>query len=294
MEVSIRMCLALLSSSGLEEITKSVPQIIEEASKTPLGILALIILILGGLAYAFFRSQGPRVTLPVFAALLLGAAIYAYAASGVPTTEYQFSGRVSEADSSALPIRQAKISLEGADARAPVYTDSEGTFVFTLVHPKTGYERLVVNADGHETYDLNISGNLEHVHPDIRLRRNGAGVALGATPGQTADGSGDGIGPNWFICRVATQHDPNLIDDNFNIGDQHVFHTRCKAPVNRVVTEVQYLGCVWSDNTPCTHINPRPERSGPCQDDAHFGCLSFQTNDGNYKVISAKITYKRP
>lgn len=67
----------------LIELVKSAPKIIAEAAKSPLGIVALIILALSVLALIFFRSAPDVVKLGVFV-LLLGSAV-AFVYSGVNT-----------------------------------------------------------------------------------------------------------------------------------------------------------------------------------------------------------------
>ena len=51
---------------------------IEEAAKTPLGIVALMILLLSILAFFFFRKEKVQVKLIVFSSLLVGFVLFGY------------------------------------------------------------------------------------------------------------------------------------------------------------------------------------------------------------------------
>jgi hypothetical protein len=81
----------------------------------------------------------------------------------------------------------------------------------------------------------------------------------------------------------------DAIPNGYNIGDQEVWHIKC--PVKGTVTSATYVSCVYSNNSPCSHINARPELTGPCPDDPKAACITFQTNDGNFKVVKGTYTY---
>src|SRR6476660_3412569 len=55
------------------------PEVIKQASQSKLGILALMILLLAGLALTFFRKESSKVKLAIFVLALLGVALYAKA-----------------------------------------------------------------------------------------------------------------------------------------------------------------------------------------------------------------------
>jgi hypothetical protein len=62
-----------------EEGVKTLPQVFEEAVKSPLGIIGLMIICLGLLAWGFFQSGEPPVTLLIFYSLLTSAIMLAVA-----------------------------------------------------------------------------------------------------------------------------------------------------------------------------------------------------------------------
>jgi hypothetical protein len=59
-----------------DEIVKQAPNIIEQAAKSPLGILALIILVLAVLAYFFFRNASETARIAMFVMMFMGGAAF--------------------------------------------------------------------------------------------------------------------------------------------------------------------------------------------------------------------------
>ena len=55
------------------------PEVIRAAASSPLGILALMVLVLSSLALAFFKDADPKIRLCVFVLLFAGAAAFAAA-----------------------------------------------------------------------------------------------------------------------------------------------------------------------------------------------------------------------
>ncbi len=62
------------------EFFKQAPQIIAEAAKKPLGIVALVILALSVLAFVFFADAPVSVRVGIFIVLVLGFGLFAFAA----------------------------------------------------------------------------------------------------------------------------------------------------------------------------------------------------------------------
>jgi hypothetical protein len=60
----------------MDQFFKNLPAIIEKAATSPLGIAALIILLLSGLAYVFFRSAHEKVRIIIFLAMLSGLLVF--------------------------------------------------------------------------------------------------------------------------------------------------------------------------------------------------------------------------
>jgi len=63
-----------------EAALKTIPEIITAASKTGLGILALLILVLAALGFYFFRNSGVHYRFAVFLLMFAGASVFGYAA----------------------------------------------------------------------------------------------------------------------------------------------------------------------------------------------------------------------
>lgn len=67
----------------MEELYRQLPAIIEQAAKSPLGLLALMVIALAGLGLVFFRSATERTRIMIFVLLLGGVAVFAIAAMRV-------------------------------------------------------------------------------------------------------------------------------------------------------------------------------------------------------------------
>lgn len=74
----------------------ALPDIIKNASSSPLGILALMLLIVAGLAYVFFRKSGERVRAAIFLSFVAGAVLIAVAALGSKRPEQPVPNSSSE------------------------------------------------------------------------------------------------------------------------------------------------------------------------------------------------------
>ena len=66
---------------GSELVTKDWAAIIESASKSPLGILALMILVLGSLGFVFFKDADAKIKAVIYLAMLGGVIGYGVAIS---------------------------------------------------------------------------------------------------------------------------------------------------------------------------------------------------------------------
>ena len=64
---------------GTEMVTKDWSGIIESASKSPLGILALMILVLGSLGVVFFKNADAKIKAVIYLAMLGGVIGYGVA-----------------------------------------------------------------------------------------------------------------------------------------------------------------------------------------------------------------------
>jgi hypothetical protein len=148
------------------DAVKTIPDIIKAASTSPLGILALIIVVLGILAYVYFKDAPVSVRSGIFAALLLGAILYGVAISKVPRKEdpdrgdlrpsvTSIDGMIADADNG-KSISRATVTT--VLSTSPAITDSNGIFHLNIKTPKAG-ESLVlhVSKDGYESLDWTVT-----------------------------------------------------------------------------------------------------------------------------------------
>jgi hypothetical protein len=70
----------------VDELYKQLPAIIEQAAKSPLGLLALMVIALAGMALVFFKEASEKTRVGIFVLLLAGVATFSVAALRVPGT----------------------------------------------------------------------------------------------------------------------------------------------------------------------------------------------------------------
>ena len=97
---------------GTELVTKDCSAIIESASKSPLGILALMILVLGSLGVVFFKHADAKIKAVIYRAMLGGVIGYGTAISRVNSdvakeASYRVRGIV--VDDHQTPVSDAKV-----------------------------------------------------------------------------------------------------------------------------------------------------------------------------------------
>lgn len=117
---------------SVETVTKDIPEIIKAASASPLGILALLILAIAGIAFVFFRKQGPKVTMPVFAAILVAGTCYGFAVTRVPKPPItRITGKVVDVETD-RPLADATVHLDWGTSHDEQTSDSEGYYLFVI------------------------------------------------------------------------------------------------------------------------------------------------------------------
>lgn len=67
----------------MDELYQQLPAIIEQAAKSPLGLLALMVIALAGMAFVFFKEASEKARIGIFVLLLAGVAAFAVAAMRV-------------------------------------------------------------------------------------------------------------------------------------------------------------------------------------------------------------------
>ena len=116
---------------GPELVTKDWTSIIETASKSPLGILALMILVLGTLGYVFFKDADAKIKAVMYLAMLGGVIGYGVAISRANSDvakEASYRVRVIVLDPHQSPVSDAKVwsSIGGEPMKV------EGGWVFVI------------------------------------------------------------------------------------------------------------------------------------------------------------------
>ena len=124
---------AWLQDGGL--VTKDWTGIIEAASKSPLGILALMILVLGSLGFYFFKDADAKIKAVMFLAMLGGVIGYGAAvmhANANAAKDASYSVRVIVVDNHNTPVNDAKVtsSIGGEPMRV------EGGWLFVVPKDK--------------------------------------------------------------------------------------------------------------------------------------------------------------
>jgi hypothetical protein len=97
---------------GPELVTKDWTSIIEAASRSPLGILALMILVLGTLGYVFFKDADSKIKALMYLAMLGGVIGYGVAISRANSDvakEASYRVRVIVLDPHQTPVSDAKV-----------------------------------------------------------------------------------------------------------------------------------------------------------------------------------------
>jgi hypothetical protein len=102
------------------------PNVITAAAKSPLGILALIILALAGIATAYFRQSPVNVRVSMFVLMLLGAGLFAATvlkqpsapAPAAPTTGTPATGNTAPPPATPPSVPAAAVSQAGGSPSA--------------------------------------------------------------------------------------------------------------------------------------------------------------------------------
>jgi len=156
----------------VNELFKALPDIIKNASQNPLGILALLAIIIGGLAWGFFREAPVRVRLAAWSLILVGTISFFIAtanashgtkslpAKQAPTDALSVAGTTIDAVSKEA-VPHAQISLVSRDEKTD--SDNNGNFVLEL-SGQVGTQSdvlLRVSKVGYDTYDSKVTAPVD-------------------------------------------------------------------------------------------------------------------------------------
>jgi hypothetical protein len=176
------------------DAVKTVPDIIKAASSSPLGILALIIVILGVLAYVYFKDAPVNTRVAIFAGLLLGAVLYAVAIS--KAVQANSPGAVAPQPSQPIGITSVDGIVADADggksinlatittvlSTSPAITDTNGIFHLKIKTPDAGDSVVLhVSKEGYESLDWTVTPPLS------------GGIRILLTKGPSAAQSGPSV-----------------------------------------------------------------------------------------------------
>lgn len=170
----------LLQGPQVEPVVKTVPEIIKQASQSQLGILALLIIVLFGLAIYFFRKSPMKWSAIVFFVFFGGVVGYASEITRVASKPeaMHYVGRVLDQMTRA-PILEARVIVSmGNKPNPPYYTDSGGQFSFWLVRRMASEDaRLRIEHAKYQEYDRIVPSDVSSQLGDIPLAPLSASAA---------------------------------------------------------------------------------------------------------------------
>jgi hypothetical protein len=167
------MVMVLLQASPIQKIPIDLPAIIREASKTPLGILALMLLIVGGIGYVFFKNDSTKARAAVFLICFLGVLGYAIAVTRTTAAIYRIAGQVVDS-STGNPIEAATVKLEWGPPIQQEDTDSEGYYNFVVRQESDAIPDriiLMVNKDEYQRYRRTVSNPFLNMPQDLKMHK---------------------------------------------------------------------------------------------------------------------------
>jgi hypothetical protein len=189
------------------DAAKTIPEIIKTASASPLGILALLIVVLGILAYVYFKNAPIKVRVGIFIALLIGASLYAVAITNAsqekrpidpipqPTTNLttEIGGMVADgANGNSLSL----VTVTATLSPSPAVTDSNGVFHLKIKTPDPGEPVVLhVTKPGYESLDWTVTPPISNgirilLYRETKATNTGSAITKGAqSPAITGNGN---------------------------------------------------------------------------------------------------------
>lgn len=265
--------MTMLVSSSTDAV-KTVPDIIKAASQSSLGILALIIIILGVLAYVYFKSAAINIRIGIFLGLLLGAALYAVAISKAaqpmgadpvskPQRPIEFAyidGMVADSDGG-KSINLATITT--VLSTSPAITDTNGIFRLKIKTPDTGDSVVLhVTKDGYESLDWTVTpplnGGIRILLTKVRsAAQSGPSVVTSETyrSDSAASGACKDFGAWASVCSADKPDGWTIAAQNFSlIGDRAgCAYAECGLVSPPTATKVCYHFRTQGHDEECGH-----------------------------------------
>jgi hypothetical protein len=161
-----------LQGPELEPVLKNLPEIIKQASQSQLGILALLSIVLFGLAIYFFRSAPMALRAFIFLVFFGGVVAYGWEINRVaskPESKH-YTGRIVDR-ATTTPIHEARVTVSaGSNHAGPYRSDSEGDFSFWLARKNPSEDADVhIEHESYRAYDRTVSSDQKTQLGDIRL-----------------------------------------------------------------------------------------------------------------------------
>jgi hypothetical protein len=162
----------MILQAQLESVSKNIPNIIKEASQSERGILALLIIVLFGLAIYFFRGAPIRWRALIFLTFFCGVVAYAWEIFRVvdrPISAH-YVGRVLDKLTS-VPLPESKIIVTLSNkSEPPRQTDSDGQFSFWISRSDpTQDATLRVDHEKYDPYQRIVPSDISSQLGDIHL-----------------------------------------------------------------------------------------------------------------------------
>jgi hypothetical protein len=148
-------------------LPKASSDIIREASKSPLGVLSLIVLILGSVAVTFFREATQSVRVAIYLLMFAGAVAYGIAIIRVPKQVPQYAGYILDTETS-KPVEGASVALDVDGTPHVRSSDSNGAFFFKVQDP-TEVQDIRVDKQDYRHYEVQLRGDPSLIPQPIRL-----------------------------------------------------------------------------------------------------------------------------
>jgi hypothetical protein len=217
--------MVLFQMGPIQKIPLDAPQIIHEASKSPLGIFALMLLVLAVLAYVFFKGKKPAVTIPIFAGMFIGVVSYGVALANTSsrTYTYKISGRVVDSQTKD-PLEGASVRLEWGELIEKDDSDSDGEYRLTVRQTDDALPsriRLEADAPGYKTYTRTVDDPLQNTPVTLAMRKT--------TPSGVAEQAA--AAPSRNLQPLSCDQLPTLKSDQGDAATQVVFKNLKNIPV---------------------------------------------------------------
>jgi hypothetical protein len=165
----------------LESVSKSIPEIIKQASQSQLGILALLIIVLFGLAIYFFRSAPVGWRVLIFLVFFGGVVVYAWEINriaGRPASVHYVGRVLDKLTSVPLPESKVVVTLRN-NSEPPRQTDSDGLFSFWISRSDpTQDATLHIDHEKYEPYERIVPSDISSQLGDIHLAQIGQNVPV--------------------------------------------------------------------------------------------------------------------